>query len=727
MTTTSATRSMLYPSGELQGLLAPRSIVVVGASERPGAFGGQVLKNLIGVPGLKLYGVNPKSDQVFGVDTYPSISAIGEPADLVAICVPQAAVVSVAREAFDAGIRNAIVYSSGFAESGTVEGTHAQSQLVEFAERGMRILGPNCLGYINVHRGTELQFIEGYRAELVKGGIGVVAQSGALGYLLTQAQYRGVGFSHWVGPGNSSDVDALDLANFMLDDPNTKTVVIIFEGTPNGHRLFELGRRAHEAGKPVIVHKLGKSTIGSASARSHTGVLAGSNAVFEKAFRMSGLVVVEHFDEIIETAAMFAKVGRARANGVGIFSASGGACIIAADEAEAAAVDLPALDPAIGDKMVEFMPGFGTIGNPTDATAEAVKDPEIFRRSLEVFGTDEKFSMILIALTVASEAMTGVRARLISEFAASRPTDAPPLAVVWLSEWVDGPGAEIFAKDDRVSIFGSFRTAMAAVRSWLDWSHFDVSDLDTGHSYASDADSEAAADLARERIEIGSSFIDSETATLLLDESEGKLVISRLGITASSPQVLDSSDPDLETKLASLPYPVVAKLISRRIAHKARVGGVKLNLQTPEEVSAAVKEFAERFADDGPAQTLVERMVSGKREWFVGAKRDAGFGVVMTIGLGGVDVENTTPVLIVGEPSPQGIRTALGSAQGAMRNALNDSPRVLNELVATADRVFRLFSSLPVLADIDINPLLETDDGLIAVDAAVLVSTAPNG
>src|SRR5690606_2295741 len=138
------------------------------------------------------------------------------------------------------------------------------------------------------------------------------------------------------------------------------------------------------------------------SARSHTGVLAGSNAVFEKAFRSAGLVVVEHFDDIIETAAMFAKVGRARSNGVGIFSASGGACIIAADEAEAASVALPPLDPAIGQEMVAFMPGFGTIGNPTDATAEAVKDPEIFRRSLEVFGTDEKFSMILIALTVAS-------------------------------------------------------------------------------------------------------------------------------------------------------------------------------------------------------------------------------------------------------------------------------------------------------------------------------------
>jgi len=718
MTATSESRPTLYRSEEIAPLLSPRTVAVVGASERPGAFGGQVQKNLM-CGGATVYPVNPKAETVFGVRAFASLADIDADVDLVAICVPQAAVVDVAREAFEAGIRAAVIYGSGFAETGTEAGIAAQQELVELARKGLRILGPNCLGFIDFHRETELQFIEGYGESMVKGGIGVVAQSGALGYLLTQAQYRGVGFSYWVAPGNSVDVDALDLAGYMLDDDNTRVVVVIFEGTADGRRIFELGRRAAAVGKPVIVHKLGQSEIGGKSARSHTGALAGSNTVYHEAFRRAGLVVVDHFDEIIQTAAFFGKAGRASTNGVGVFSASGGAAIMAADEAEPAGVPLPPLQPETAQELATVLPGFGTIANPADVTAEAVRDPEIFQRALDIFGSDPGFALVLVTLTVASENMTGVRARIITEFAAQR-VGGTPTAVLWLSEWESGPGADTFAADPNVAIFFSLRAAMAAVRSWLDWS-LSTEPVDHAHDYAGLPEAAVAADDARAVIAAGVDDVDAATGTLLLDEAEGKTTIRSLGVTTSNPVILTPGSPDLERELAALAYPVVAKVVSRHIAHKARVGGVRLSLQSPDEVRAAVEDFAARFARDGvPASTLVESMVTGTREWFVGGKRDAAFGVVLTVGLGGTDVEGRKPILIVGEPSPAGLRRRLADDHRILGDALAGRADLQEQLAIVSERVLALFAALPELEELDINPLMETPEGLVAVDAALI-------
>jgi len=722
MTATSFSRPHLYPSDELERLLAPRRVAVVGASERAGAFGGHVMQNLL-LNGTVAYPVNPKADTVFGLRSYASLADIDADIDLVAICVPQSAVVPVAREAFDVGIRAAVVYGSGFAETGTSEGIAAQESLVELAEKGMRILGPNCLGFIDFHRGTELQFITGYGDTMVRGGIGVVAQSGALGYLLTQAQYRGVGFSYWVAPGNSSDVDALDVAGYMLDDPHTDVVVLIFEGTADGRRLFDLGRRAAAVGKPVLVHKLGQSEIGGASARSHTGALAGSNAVYQEAFRRAGLVVVDHFDELVQTAAFFGKVGRASTYGVGVFSASGGAAIMAADEAEPAGVPLPALRRDTEAALANVLPGFGNVANPADVTAEAVRDPDIFKRALDIFGSDPGFALVLVTLTVASENMTGVRAKIITEFAAER-VGGTPTAVLWLSEWGTGPGADVFAADPNVAIFFSLRAAMAAVRSWLEWS-LSTQVVDHSHDYRGVEDAVTAAAEARADILRAEDDIDAATGTVLLDEAAGKTAIRALGVATSDPVVVSPDSSDLDRLLTELRYPVVAKVVSRHIAHKARVGGVRLSLQTADEVRAVVEDFAVRFARDGePANTLVESMISGMREWFVGAKRDDAFGVVLTVGLGGTDVEGRTPILLVGEPSPAGIRAALRDDERVLGDALVGRADLQEQLADVAERVMALFAELPELEELDINPLLETHDGLVAVDAALIARPA---
>lgn len=723
MVATSDTRTRLYGTSELSGMMTPRSVAVVGASEKPGAFGGQILKNLALNEGVRRYAVNPRAESVYGVPSFPNLTAIGEPVDVVAICVPRDAVVAVAREALSVGIRNAVIYSSGFGESGTPEGLRAQEELVELSEQGLRILGPNCLGFINAYAGTEMEFVVPYAEQLVKGGIGVVAQSGALGFVLTQAMFDGVGFSFWAAPGNSVDVDALDLANFMLEDENTKAVVMVFEGTSNGERILELGRRAAAAGKPVIVHKLGQSQIGAAGARSHTGVLAGSNAVFHEAFERAGLVVVDHYDQLLEVAGLFAKAGRASSSGVGVFSASGGAAIMAADEAELEDVSLPPLEPAVEQRLLDILPGFGSVGNPADVTAEAVKDSQMFTDALQTFASDDKFAIVIVTLTVAQESMTGVRSRVIADFVAGRPDHATPIATLWLSPWVAGPGYDTLMRDPKVPVFRSLRTAMSAFRMWIRWSEFDGRSIPTAFEYLPDAAASDAAAFAEGRADGAEDFVDAETGTLLLDESESKQVISKLGIPTSSPQVLALDDPALESKLSSLQFPVVAKVISRKIAHKARVGGVKLGLTTPEEVRDAVADFAGRFDEQGtPASTLVERMVASGREWFIGGRRDAAFGVILTIGLGGTDVEGRKPVMLIGSPSAAAIAARLDDSGELLGGALDGKPGVRDALVTVAERTLQLFAGLEQLSEIDINPLIETGDGLIAVDAAIIVN-----
>jgi acyl-CoA synthetase (NDP forming) len=717
MLTTSESGRPLYGQKDLGSLLAPRSVVVVGASERPGSFGGQVLRNAL-TSKLDVSVVNPRATSILGVPAAPSLAAVDRAVDVAAVCVPQAAVLDSLRDVVSLGIPSAIVYSSGFAETGRPEGIAAQEQLAEICASGLRVLGPNSLGYINFWKGIELEFVPAYGEELRPGGIGVIAQSGALGYLLTQAQFRGVGFAHWAAAGNSCDVDSLDLTNFMLEDPNTRCVVLVLESVKDGARIFEVGRRAAELGKPVIVYKMGDSERGGRAAQSHTAALAGSAEVTRRVFRDAGLVVVDHFDELIGTANLFAKYGRARSRGIGVISASGGATIIGADEAELSGVDLPALASQTVTALDTILPAFASAANPADLTAEMVKNVPAFEECLRTFRRDENLALIVMSLSAASEGITGARAPVIGRVAAEE--EGAPISIIWFSEWLTGPGALEIESHPNIAMFRSARIAMTAIRKWLAWSF---------------ADGPAAGDLTgavldaetREAARYVESCLAAQAGSpgmRYLDEVEGKRALNLLGIRTSTPVVVDARSPmDSWDELTGLGFPAVVKVLDRAVLHKARVGGVRLNVANPQEALGTALEMGARLATDtGPASTIVETMAAGRAEWFVGARRDVAFGVVATIGIGGGDVESRRPVLIVGSPSAAEIARRLTADENLVGLALAGRPELVTALSLVATKLSAIFDAVPSLTEVDVNPLLETADGLIAVDAVMIAT-----
>jgi acyl-CoA synthetase (NDP forming) len=724
MLTTSESGRLLYGQKELKTLLAPKSVVIVGASERPGSFGGQVLLNALGSPGLEISVVNPRAERIHGIQSVTSLAELNHPIDLVAICLPRASVLSVAREARSLGIPNAVVYSSGFAETGEADGMAAQEELVDISLQGLRILGPNSLGFINFHKGTELEFVPAYGAALQAGSIGIIAQSGALGYLLTQAQHRGVGFSYWAAAGNSCDVDSLDLANYMLEDPNTQCVVLVLESVKDGARVFEIGRRSAELGKPVIIYKMGDSEHGGRAAQSHTGALTGSAVVTRQVFVDAGFVVVDHFDEIIGTANLFAKYGRARGKGVGLISSSGGAAIISADEAELSGVSLPSLSVQTVSALEELLPAFASATNPADLTAEMVKNVPALEKCLRVFRQDENLALIMMSLTAASPAITGARAPVIARIAAE--PGGAPIGIIWFSEWLDGPGAHELESHPNIVMFRSARVALRAIRRWVDWSAAVYQSSGGAYTHGSDAQTRTAAaylDSCLKQLQ----HIGAAAGLINLDEVEGKQVLKLLGVRTSEPVIIDPENFMASwDALASLSYPAVVKILDRAVLHKARIGGVHLHVRSPQEALGSAIEMSRRLGSAAAsARTIVESMVSSRGEWFLGARRDSAFGVVVTIGIGGGDVESHLPLLIVGTPSPDEISRRLCEATGDIGTAIAREPQIRDQLTAAAVKLIQLFIAVPALSEVDVNPLMVTAEGLVAVDAVMIAAPCP--
>jgi acyl-CoA synthetase (NDP forming) len=331
-----------YTRAELERLIAPRSVAIVGASPRAGSFGMRTLENLARYAGT-VYPVNAKYERIGERACYASLAALPQPPDCVVLVVPREGVEAALQEAAAARAGAVIVYASGYGEMAREDAGRAQKRLGEIARAAkMPMLGPNCMGLVNHALGLGLSFIPEYaRAPRADGGIAVVSQSGALGYSLAQAWDRGPGIRYFFSCGNSADIDVADLVAAMAEDPACKAIACLFEGAASAARLLEAGRRARQAGKPVIVYKLGTSEDGAAAARSHTGSLAGSAVAWRALFERAGFIPVEDYESLIEYARFFAAAGKPVARGVAVISGSGGAGVMAADKAARHGVPMP--------------------------------------------------------------------------------------------------------------------------------------------------------------------------------------------------------------------------------------------------------------------------------------------------------------------------------------------------------------------------------------------------
>lgn len=707
-------RTQLFGRDQMHRLIDPASIAVVGASDTPGSFGQRTLDNIrIGYEG-KIFPINPKYDQLAGLKCYASLDDLPEVPDCVIVIVPMAQVLPLVERAASIGVGGMILFSAGFAEVGDPEKVRLQHRVASIAqESGMRILGPNCIGIVNINRGAGMTFMPKFHEmRMVKGNIGLISQSGALGFCILQAMERGIGFSHYLSPGNSCDVDVCDMINYLVDDEETQVIACMFEGIRDGSRLLEAAARALKAGKPLLIYKMAHSAISQRTAFSHTGTIAGSAAAYNAAFARTGIVVIDSWEEMLEAAVMFSRSGRPSASGVGVMASSGGAAVMAADKAEEIGVFLPPPTPETSARLARTVPDFGSTANPCDLTAESLKSMEMYGDCIRAFAEDPNFAAVVVPMMSAYKPATVERAEYLSCLADQL---GKPICLVWINEWLNGPGSEVYDAAPRISMFRSMTRCIKTLKHWLDYY---------------ERRERLLQQLAEPRLPAGSAV---ETARTLLEqagnvrtlsESQSKRVLAGYGVPTTRELLVDG--PEAAARAArEIGFPVALKIDSPDIPHKTEAGVVRLNLGDEAAVAQAAADLLDRAGALAGKPVingiLVQQMAAKGVEMMIGARQDAQFGPLVLCGFGGIDVELTRDVAVALAPvsRDQAREMILSLRRAPLLTGFRNTPSLdVDALAEAVSRISELAAALRDTVDeIDVNPFIIGPRDGVAVDA----------
>jgi acyl-CoA synthetase (NDP forming) len=696
-------RRAAYTRAELERLIAPRSIAVVGASPRAGSFGMRTLENLAQYAG-EVFPVNAKYEAIGERRCYPALGALPQSPDCVVLVVPREAVESTLEEAAAAGAGAAIVYASGYGEMAHEDAGRAQRRLADIARAAkMPMLGPNCMGAVNHALRAGMTFLSEYaRTPRNAGSIAVVSQSGALGYALAQAWDRGVGIRYFFSAGNSADIDVADLVAASAEDPAVRAIACLFEGAPSAPRMLEAGERARRAGKPVIVFKLGQSEDGAAAARSHTGSLAGSAVAWRALFERAGFVPVQDFEALLEYAGFFAAAGRPGARGVAAISGSGGAGVMAADKAAVHGVPMPQPLPATVEQLRAIVPEFGAARNPCDPTGQVLNVPDSFARCCRALLADPQYGVLVVPSTVAIMETAKDRVPAMAQMAREQPK---PIALVWLAEWLQGPGAEDYEQDEKIPVFRSMERCFAAIAAWQAHAH---------------AGPEPAPRLApRGAAQAAGALLAKAGPTLT--ESEAKRVLAAYGVPVVKERLAANGEEALAAGRA-LGYPVVLKAESPTILDKSELGVVKLAIGDDAALRKAYDEIVAAAKGHELRGVLVQPMLAGV-EVIVGARVDPVVGPVVLVGSGGVLVElMQDSVAALAPVTAAEAKSMLARLKGyKLLTGFRGSAAVNVDALADAiARVSELAADLAgEIEELDVNPLRCGPRQLAAVDALI--------
>lgn len=708
--TTPSTHRPLYTPAQLQRLVAPRSIAIVGASEKEGAFSARTLENLAHYTG-RIHLVNPKYTQLGDRPCHASIAALPEVPDCVVIALPWNAVLPEVVAAAQAGVGGAIVYASGFAETGLPERVQLQAQISAIArDSGMRVLGPNCLGIANNTLQAGLLFQMGYAGlPRQSGRVGLVSQSGALGYAIQQGAMHGMSYSHLFTAGNSCDVDMLDLANYLVEDDTCRAIACVFEAAGDAQRLMALAQRAWERGKPIVVYKTAVGEAAAEAAQSHTGSLAGSSQAFEAALRRGRMISVASLAELVETADFLAKAPAPQAAGVGVMATSGGAAIMCADAAANHGVELPQPCEATQQMLDTWVPEFGSSRNPCDITGQVLNNPAAFEACARSMLEDDTYGALVLPQVTAGQKMADQRCPTVSQLARSA---NKPVCIIWLSDWVEGPGAATYANDERIGFFRDTERCFKAIAAWRHWHIAQRKALTQPSVPPVDARRQQT---ARELL---------AGAPSVVTESDAKRLLALYGLPVVSEERV-ATPHEAGEAAQRLGQPVVLKLDVPGVAHKTELGLVRVGLDGVDAVRAAAQQMidapAVRALDLTHARFLVQPLVRSTHEIVLGMKRDPVFGPLVMVGLGGVLIEVLGDVACelapVSEPAALQMIERLKAFK--LLEGYRGKPGVrLSQLAALIAAFSRLCVELQEqIEEIDINPLMYGPSGFVAVDA----------
>jgi acyl-CoA synthetase (NDP forming) len=708
----------LYNRADLARLIDPQAVAIIGVSANPGGFGSRTLANLAGFTG-RAYAINPKYSELHGVACHPNLAALPEVPDCVVIALPREGVEAAVEDCAARGVGGVVIYASGYAETGLAERKAQQARLAAIAAAAnMRVVGPNCFGIANNLTRASALFIPRHdQLPHHVGPVGIVSQSGALGYTAVQASERGVGYSHYLAAGNSCDVDVCDFAAYLVEAPECRAIALCLEGVKSGARLLALGEKAAAADKPIVVYKVANGAASAAAALSHTGTLAGSDAAYRAAFERGRFIVVDDLEALFETAQFFAKAGRPKASGVAVMATSGGAAVITADMAETFGVPMPQPGAAAQRILAAAIPEYGSTRNPCDVTAQVINDQQSLIACCTALLEDPAYGALVLPQVMAIPVQTPARVPLMSEL--SRRTDKP-ICIIWHTEWLEGPGAAPYENDKRVALFRSSRRCFATLAAWQ---HHDGLRRSPAEPTTRTSPRMAEPDASRALAAAGER----------LTEREAKAVLAIYGIKVTGERLAQDVGAALAAADA-LGYPVALKVESPDIAHKTEAGVIRLDLRDAaalrlayDEITAAAARVTPRPRING---VLVQPMAPKGVELVIGARVDPQFGPLIVVGSGGILVELLRDS--VAALAPVGPETAL-----AMLRRLKSATLLAGfrgsapvDLAPIADAVCRVSELIAdhrdTIAEIDVNPLICSTAGPLAVDALIVRTSQDN-
>ena len=701
-----------YEGGSLEAIFRPETVAVIGATERPGSVGRTIMWNLVSSPfGGTVFPVNSRRPNVLGIKAYPSVSEVPQKVDLAVIVAPAPAVPEIITECVEAGVEGAIIISAGFRETGP-EGIELEERVLAEARRGrMRIIGPNCLGVMNPTTGLNATFAGSMARQ---GSVGLLSQSGALLTAILDRSFReNIGFSSIVSVGTMMDVGWGDLIYHLGDDPKTKSIVVYMESVGDARSFFSAAREVALT-KPIIVIKAGRTEAAGKAAASHTGSLTGSDEVLDAAFARSGVLRVGEISELFAMAEVLGKQPRPRGPRLTIITNAGGPGVLATDALINGGGELTEISEKTMEDLNSFLPAPWSHGNPIDVLGDA--DPERYAKTLETAADDPESDGLLVVLTPQDMTDPTATAERLVPYA--NKTGKPVLA-----SWMGG--AEISAGESVLNGAGipTFEFPDAAAHAFTNmWRYtYNLRGIyeTPEHTDEGDADRGAAEDLI-------ASVRDS--GRTILTEFEAKKLLAAYGIPTVETEVARSAEEAVELA-GRMGYPVVLKLDSETITHKTDVGGVRLNLQNPDEVRAAFEEMRtsihENFKPEDFGGAAVQPMVDlDGYELIVGSSLDPQFGPVLLFGSGGSLVEVYKDRALALPPLTTTLArrmmegTRIFDALGGVRGRAPVDVGALEKLMV---RFSQLVVEQPWIKELDINPLLASPEHLTALDARVVL------
>jgi len=699
----------------IDSIMNPRSIAVVGATNRAGSVGLAVFRNILsaGFEGV-LYPVNPKAKSVQSVKAYPKLVDIPDEVDLAVIIVPAEIVCSVLEEAGQKQVKGAIVISAGFKEVGG-HGVELENCLKEVVRKyGIRLVGPNCLGIIN--NSEKVRMNASFATKMPKAGnIAFISQSGALcTAVLDYAEGRDVGFSKFISFGNKADVNEIDLLHYLKDDPDTDVILMYLEDITHGRAFLETAREiTWQAHKPMLAVKAGRSAEGARAAASHTGSLAGSDDAYDAIFYQSGIQRVEGVDELFNYAIAFAKQAVPKGNRIAIVTNAGGPGIMATDAAIRHNLKIAALSEETKQKLKQGLPPTASIQNPVDVIGDATS--ERYEAAIRHILMDENVDGAIVIL--APQAMTDIMetAEIVPRVAKDidKPVLCSFMGIVDVSK-----GIQYLEKHG----IPNYAFPEAAVRSMASMAFYgNLLSLDKREVRRVAADRDTASVVIKKKLTGKDSYY--------MSEKEANEILQCYGFPVLKSVLLkDSSQVDEAAE--EIVFPVAMKISSPDIVHKFDVGGVRLKIKTKEEARKVFEEIIENVKKFKPSAkidgVIMERMAKRGVEVILGAVRDPTFGPICMFGLGGTLVEAMKDVTFRLAPmweisSEIMIRSI--KAYSILKGVRGAPPCDIDSIKDCLLRLSQMVSEHPEIAELDINPLIvyPKGEGCVVADSRILL------